>query len=598
MAVRPAVAQVPSLPASTQRYTLTARLDPATHTVKGKVTLSLVNTAEAPLTALVFHLYLNAFRDRETVFMRESGGQLRGDRYRSPGSIELANLRVEGRDLLPLSERELVKNDRTQLRVPLPTPLKPGEKALIESEFVSHLPPVFARAGYDGDFYAVAQWFPKLAKLEHDGTFTSFAYHAQGEFYADFADYTLTVDTPHDYIVGACGELADERTAGQRTLRRYEAKSVHDMAFVASPALWTHRERIANVDVRVLYPRGYESALAEHTDTVRAGLEHFGKQFGPYPYPTLTVVIPPRTAEGAAGMEYPTMILSAGEWLTLSDVPPRVTGAFVTAHELAHEWFYGLVATNEVRYPALDEGFTEWASLDLLRTQYGARAAFAFGYPLDVFELERLGSLMSKAPSGLAAYAFSAREYGASVYARTAVALESIRRAHGKARFERAMYDYATSQRFAHPGPDELGASFDEVYGAGFAKSTVLPLVLGGQTSAVHLVEARTGAREKQYRTRVKARRTGSVALPTWIAVYDHQGRELARTAFPAQVAALEATFDTNVPVARVVADPDRALLVDPDARDQTIVFNGRSHPGLLTRLLGLIGLVLSWVGP
>jgi hypothetical protein len=593
-----AQAPTPPLPAATQRYTLKARLDPATHSVNGHVTLSLVNTAHAPLRALVFHLYLNAFRDRETVFMRESGGQLRGDRYRSPGSIELANLRVDGRDLLPQAERELIKNDRTQLRIPLPSPLAPGEKVEIDSDFVSKLPPVFARSGYEGDFFAVTQWFPKLAKLEEDGTFASFPYHANGEFYADFADYSLTVDTPRDYIVGACGELAHEENEGERTLRRYEARYVHDTAFVASPSLWTHREHIDDVDVRVLYPRGYETALREHTDTVRAGLKHFGKKFGPYPYPSLTVVIPPRNAEGAAGMEYPTMILTAGEWLTLESVPPRASGAFVTAHELAHEWFYGLVATNEVRHPALDEGFTEWASLDLLRTQYGAKAARMFGVPLDMFELERMGMLSSKAPSGLAAYAFASREYGASVYARTAVALESIRRAHGKARFDHAMHQYAVNNRFLHPGPDELARSFDAVYGAGFGERTVLPLVLGGQFSAVHLVEARTAPRGKQFRTRVKARRTGSVSLPTWISVFDAHGHELARTPFPAQVAALEASFDTEVPVARVVADPDRALLVDPDARDQTVVFTGRSHPGLLTRLLGLLGLLLSWLGP
>jgi hypothetical protein len=586
-----------TFPAATQRYTLTARLDAATHTVHGHVSISLVNSAQAPLSALVFHLYLNAFRDRETVFMRESGGQLRGEDYRSPGSIELKDLRVDGRDLLPLAERELVKNDRTQLRVPLPSPLAVGARVQIESDFVSKLPPVFARSGYEGDFHAVAQWFPKLAKLEPNGTFTSFAYHSLGEFYADFADYTLVLDTPQDYIVGASGELANEQTKGDRTVRRYEARYVHDVAFVASPALWTHRERMGPVDVRVLYPRGYETALPEHLDTLRAGLAHFGASFGPYPYPALTVVIPPRAAEGAAGMEYPTLIVTAGEWLALP-LPPRATGAFVTAHELAHQWFYGLVATNELRYPALDEGFTEWASLDLLRSRHADKAAMVLGKKLDLFELERLGAVRSKAPPGLAAYAYARREYGASVYARVAVALESVRRAHGHKRFARAMSEYALKNRFAHPGPTELAAAFDSVYGEGFARRTLLPLVLGGEVSAVHLVEGRTAARGKQFHTRVKARRTGAVSLPTWIAVYDLAGHELARTHFPANVSSLEATFDTSAPVARAVADPDRALLIDPDARDQTIVFSARARPSLLTRLLGLCALVLSWMGP
>jgi hypothetical protein len=583
------------LPASTQRYTLTAGLNPATRTIKGHASISLVNTSERPLEVLVFHLYMNAFRDRKSVFMRESGGRLRGDGFQGKGSIELLSLLVDGENVLARAEVELVPGDRTQLRVRLSKPLPVGARAQIESDFVTSLPPVFARAGHAGEFFAITQWFPKLAKLEADGTFASFPYHGHGEFYADFADYTLIVDTPESYVVGATGEVANLRTQSGRSVRRFEARHVHDAAFVASPHLREVVERTGTVEVHYLVPPGHELALAEHQDTVRVGIAHFGKTFGPYPYPTLTVVLPPRDASGAAGMEYPTMILTAGTWFSTPGTP-RLSGAFVTAHELAHQWFYGVVATNEVRYPMLDEGLTEWASLDLIRTRHGR--ALCRPLPIDIFELERRSALRSAAPPGLSAYAFADREYGSSVYARTAIALESIRRAHGRERFEKALRSYATEQRFAHPTPADLGRNFDAVYGPGFAASTLLPLLVEGADSGVRLVEAEARRHDAHHRTRVLGRRTGTVALPTWLAAYDADGKELARTAWPAHAEALEVTFDTERAVARLVADPDRALLVDPDASDQVIVLERAGMPGVFTRLTGLFALLLSWVGP
>src|SRR5207237_521318 len=158
-----------------------------------------------------------------------------------------------------------------------------------------------------------------------------------------------------------------------------------------------------------------------------------------YPYPSLSVVLPPRDAEGAQGMEYPTLIMTGGPWY---DVPslPSLSGPIITAHELAHQWFYGLLGSNEVLHPVLDEGLTQWASLDLMRSMFGAREGLG-GLALDRFELERLiaTKLVPSTSAGLPVYEYSPAEYAASVYARGSLALESIRRAHGHERFDRAL---------------------------------------------------------------------------------------------------------------------------------------------------------------
>ncbi|MDB4990257.1 MAG: metallopeptidase [Myxococcaceae bacterium] len=591
-----ALAQAPA--ALPQRYELTAKLDADKHQVEGTARITFTNTSNATLNELVFHLYLNAFRDRESVFMRESRGYLRGTRARGAGSIKLETLTVNAEDALARSERELIAHDFTQLRTSLATPLPPGESVLIETRFTVQLPPLFARSGYSRDFFAVGQWFPKLAKLEADGRFASFPYYALAEFYADFADYTLYVDTPSELAVVASGVLAYEKRAGARTVRRFDAARVHDVAFAAARGFRTDVESVDGVLVRYLSPPGYEAALHAHAQVVRAGLSHFGRAFGAYPYPSLSVVVPPRDAEGAQGMEYPTLIMTGGPWF---DVPalPSLSGAIVTAHELAHQWFYGLIASDEVQHPVLDEGLTQWASLDLMRSMYGPREGVG-ALAIDRFEAERLIAtrLVASTSPGLPAYAYAPAEYAASVYARGSLALESIRRAYGRERFDRALSIYAVSQRFHHATPAALEQAFDAAYGAGFAARTLRPLLFEGETSAVQLVSARSELSDDEFVLHVRARRSGAVALPTWLALYSARGRELSRTRFPAENDALIVSLQTDEPVARVVLDPDRALLLDPDATDNVRLLESASSSAVVSQLLAWLQLLLSWVGP
>jgi hypothetical protein len=584
---------------SSQHYRIEARLDPSRRAVQGKLQLDFRNHASRPLGELYFHLYLNAFRDERSVFMRESHGQLRGLRAHGEGRIALTSLRVDGADLLAGAERELVPDDFTQLKVPLQSAIAAGGSAKIEIDFEAKLPPIFARSGYDADFYVVAQWFPKLAKLEPDGRFASFPYHGLGEFYADFADYDLHLRTPAGYQIGASGALVGERRQGAETVRHFRARRVHDVAWVAGPELIARKQRMDGVEVLLLAPPGYERMLADQAAIVRHGLRRFGALFGPYPYPTLTVVIPPRGAEGAAGMEYPTLIIGDGGWLPMP-LAPALSGVAVTAHELAHQWFYGLLASDEVTHPVLDEGLTEWATLDLLRAVYGDHEPRWDGPRLGRFELLRAGVLhfATSTSPGLPAPEYALREYGASVYGRATLALETVRRAYGPARFTAALGRYARDNRFGHPTPEALGAAFDAVYGAGFAEAVLFPLLLRGEPAAVRIVEASVRPEGQRFQARVHVRREG-IALPTWLYAYDSAGRELARNAWPPeQGSARWITLDSAQPVARVELDAERALLLDPDTRDQVWLFEARRGGHLLGQLVAALQAGFAWLGP
>lgn len=583
-------------------YTIEATLDPGAHTVTGSARIRWTNESLEPAHELFFHLYLNAFESKDTVFMRESGGELRGDEYVGEGSITVSELRLaDGTDLLAHADDALMEGDRTQMRVLLADAVPPGGTIVIGTRFVARLPPVFARSGYHGSFHMVAQWFPKLARRERNGTWVTFPYHGHGEFYADFARYDLTVTTPEEFVVGATGEMIEERFEEGSVTRRFVAQRVHDTVFCA----WEHfRERVFEVDgvrVRILHPPGYDHAVERHAFITRKGLEHFGRLFGAYPYPVLTVVVPPRAASGAAGMEYPTLFLAAGSWFAVPGLHIGEVEA-TTAHELAHQWFQGMIATNEVKWPMLDEGLTQWATGDLLGHLYGPqRSALDWAdLELGFFEVMRVSALRGDAtpPPGSPAYAFRLSAYGRSVYARTAVILETVRRVWGAERFERAMGTYAREQRFGHPDPGALFDAFDRAYWRGFSAEILAPALLEGADADMELVAFRSSKRGNAWLTEVEAQRSGALPVPTTVTLRSDDGTTATRIEWPGDTPRFTATHSGTRRIEAAELDAEGRVLLDTDALDNTRGEPPSGGEGIFARLLFLTQQLLSWVGP
>jgi len=158
--------------------------------------------------------------------------------------------------------------------------------------------------------------------------------------------------------------------------------------------------------------------------------EFFGERFGAYPYPNLTVVHPPTGAEEAGGMEYPTLITTGGRWWS-RHLGVRAPHA-VTVHELGHQWFYGLVASDEHRWPFLDEGLTTYAQVRVLEERYPGDSAFGgFGLSLSQPAAMRYASAQAWNADVIAQPApdfATGRDYGQLVYTRTATLLETLRR--------------------------------------------------------------------------------------------------------------------------------------------------------------------------
>ncbi|HEY3495599.1 MAG TPA: M1 family metallopeptidase, partial [Polyangiaceae bacterium] len=391
-ATEPAI--TPESPPRVASYTLSAKLDAPRHEITASGTLVFRNVSEAPLAELYFHLYLNAFKNEKSLFLRSPFGEGRGGgRAEDWGYIDVAHCRareLDGVDLWPgrTPGTPSEPDDETDVRVPLPRPLEPGASLTLDLEWKAKLPAVVLRTGHARDFHFVGQWFPKLARLEPTGRFAHFPFHPQAEFYADYGDYDVTLDVPAAALSAATGERVESHVRGDRRVERYRARAVHDFAWTAWPGFRERTARIDGVAVRLLHPEGYETAAETTLATLARALPLASRLYGRYPYPTLTAVHPPEHAAEAGGMEYPTLITTGGPWY-LGLLGDRALES-VTIHELLHQWFYGLVATNEAAAPILDEGVTSYAELHALEAAYGPGSAFrGFGVELSATALAR-----------------------------------------------------------------------------------------------------------------------------------------------------------------------------------------------------------------
>ncbi|HEY2736245.1 MAG TPA: M1 family metallopeptidase, partial [Polyangiales bacterium] len=374
-----------------QRYAIEVELEPVSHVLTGRERIHFQNCSRAAIDRLIFHLYLNAFRDERSVFMREGGRDLRDGVLGRPGKIDVIEMKAGEIDLLAGANRELVPNDFTQLSVALPSALPPSAAIDLEIAFRAELPRVVARSGFARDFNMVGQWFPKLAKLNEDGTFAAFPYHGLGEFYADFADYEYAVTLPRAYVIAASGDKTGSTSNGALRTDHFVARRVLDVAWAASPHFISIERRVDHVAVQLFAPRGYDAALARQARTIEAALPYFERRYGEYPYAKLSVVIPPAFAQQAAGMEYPGLLASGGPFYAWPASWPDPEQDGVVAHELAHQWFACTIASDEVNHPLLDEGLAEWSSLDFMRNFYRAPpSVFAHrAPPFELFELVR-----------------------------------------------------------------------------------------------------------------------------------------------------------------------------------------------------------------
>jgi len=500
-------------------YAIEATLDPVKHTVTGREKLTWRNRSKTEVRSVYVHTYMNAFEGGGSTFYTEGRNNHTGFRSEVQrhdgewGHIALRSVTQGGAKVATsfVHPDNGPPTDHTVMRFDLPAPVAPGASTTFDIDFVTQLPRVIARTGYFGTFHLVAQWYPKIAVLELPGErgataprWNAHEFHQQSEFYADFGHFDVRLTVPKEYVVGATGEAqgpAIEKN-GMAT-HHFVQGDVHDFAWTAdkrsAPPLtdsWTGPGS-PTVAISVLYPPDMAASAAPAMKAAKQSLSYFSSTLGPYPYKTLTVVIPPHNAREAAGMEYPTFITAVG----LEQVEPGTIEEFdlrfTTIHEFGHGYFYGILASNEFEEPMLDEGLNEYWNQRMerdLKQQVHITTPFlkALGFSPTVkgFDGERAGMPREEPADAPGQNAWERLQGVGPVYSRTAILMRDLEERIGKQATERAFKEYYKRWKFRHPSVADLRETLAEASG----QRAVVEAVFAQQVYATAKIDDRVDA--------------------------------------------------------------------------------------------------------
>lgn len=549
----PLYAQAPPLDIAS--YDIAATYTPETYRITAEQTATYVNRTDAAIPDLVFHLYLNAFSSADTLWMREAGPQHRGYSFSAdhPGWIEISEIRLDDGAALTL---EPVDADNTLARAPLPEPVAPGESLTVQLTFEAQLPRAFARTGWaaDGDFVMAGQWFPKFGVWE-EGAWNAYPFRANSEFYADFGAYRVDLTLPQGWVVGATGWRLDGEAPtpnGDGTVtHRLAADHVIDFAWSASPHFRALTEAAGDIAVTVHYPPGRRAAAQRVLLATLEGLALYEDWYGPYGrglYPTLTVIVVPLDGGGAGGMEYPTLFTVGA---TANPALPRCVRMLEaeTVHELGHQWFQSMVATNEAEEPWLDEGFTDYATARAMAALDGGEVVTCGGWTLSYLGLQRLSyAMMPETPMAGKAWDFG-MAYAVATYSKPVLALTTLERTVGEAEMLRFMRAYVDAYAFKHPTGEDVRAVMAETLGEEIATWFFEALVHSDATLDAQIEVAGNAG--------IVLQREGDLCLPVTVEVTAPD--DVAMRPWPCD-GPLEIENDAWQ---EVVIDPDRTLVMD-----------------------------------
>ncbi|MBD2702084.1 M1 family metallopeptidase [Spirosoma sp. BT702] len=596
-------------------YQIDVTLDPVAKKITGHETLTWRNASPDLITELQFHLYLNAFKNDRTTFMRESGGQLRGteidrnadiDPY---GSIDIVSMQEKGGQSLTyqfIQPDDNNTSDQTVIRVPLSKPLEPGQTIALDIAFRAKLPKIFARTGFDDDFFLVGQWFPKIGVYEPAGSryrpvgpakvgqWNCHQFHAHSEFYADYGVYDVNITTPKEYWVSAVGLFTSEKMHknGTKTIL-YHAEDVVDFAWTASPHFQVINDKWkrpsgGNVDIELVMQPEHVHQAKRHLDAAKAALAYFDKHLGKYPFPNLTIVDPPLSADGAAGMEYPTFI-TAGTASFLSEgfrIPEQVV-----VHEFGHQYFMQLLATNEFEEAWLDEGVNQYYEGRIMDATYGARMSVVnlFGFRMGDLESSRDSYVHQDNPAIGSSFGNTWQlpegQYAVLTYTKTATWMRTLEGLVGRAVMDEIMQTYLIRWKFKHPSgqnfidvvneivPKRLSSKYGPDMNWFFEQ-----VLYGEQVVDYRLASLRNKTLGGGYQSTVTVERKGDGRMPVDVLVHFDNGKELMLF-WDGKGRQRQFTMTENARAVWAKVDPKQKIYMDTDLNNNSLTLEPSSAP-------------------
>lgn len=478
------------------QYNIQVTLDDKQHSLRGDLSLVYTNHSPDTLNYIWFHLWPNAYRNNQTALAKQLAADKNNASKKTvyePGYIDSLLFTVNGQKVP--TEQDTANID--VIRLLLFKPLLPGAHITVATPFHVQLPSYYSRSGYSRQQYMICQWFPKPAVYDRHG-WHAFPYLDQGEFYGEYGRFNVHITLPSEYVVGATGilnttsELEKYRRIGMenntgkkeilyktskpgkhKTLQ-YTGERIHDFAWFASRDFIIRYDTLqlsGDTTVQVFsygQPNGNKQ-WKHSTSYIKDAVRHYSQWIGQYPYPVVQAVEGPENLS-SGGMEYPMITL-----ITSPDATEEALDAVIT-HEVGHNWFYGIIGSNERDHPWMDEGINTYFQFRYEAEKYRSNSIFGSALPKDMRKLPAeefqariynvLNELPAKRPINTGSTGFTNKEdYGMVVYIKTAVWLYMVETAIGRDLLDQGIQAYYREWQFRHPYPGDFKQVLERVSG-------------------------------------------------------------------------------------------------------------------------------------
>ena len=570
-------------------YQIDARVDTRRKTIDATEVLTYHNLTGQPQDTFPFHLYLNAFQPTSTLMreIRRDRPQFEWqDKYRALAevkSFEVAGIGDLTSQIRFVSPDDGNPEDRTVFQVKLPRPVAPGESVQFKIAFRDQLGVVFERTGYKRDFIMGAQWFPKVG-VWWQGAWNCHQFHSTTEFFADFGTFDVQLTLPQNEVVGASGEetSSTNNPDGTKTVT-FHGEDIHDFAWTAEPEFRIFSDIFSGsagaVRIRLLMQPGHVDLAERHMRIMKETMKRFDQWYGPYPYKQITVVDPPHGGGlRAGGMEYPTLITGGTTWWM-----PKGWHLLeeVVEHEFGHQYWYGMVASNEFEDAWLDEGINSYTECKVLDDIYGKdRSALDLWGVTRGDDAEQRAEYLSAAdkdPMARFAYQYvNSNSYGGITYGKTATVLLTLEKIIGEDTMRHALHTYFMRYRFTHPTKEDFLKTVEQVSGqdlrwyfdqAVYGTQVMDYEILRAASDRVEWYQKNPPRQKKSetlYRTTVLVHRKGEFIFPVDVLLKFDNG-ETVREHWDGRDRWVRYTYDKKAKLVSAELDPEHQVGLDKD---------------------------------
>ncbi len=528
-------------------YQIDAHVDTRRKTIDATEVLTYHNLTGHLQDTFPFHLYLNAFQPTSTLMreIRRDRPQFEWqDKYRALAevkSFEVAGIGDLTSQIRFISPDDGNPEDRTVFQVKLTRPVAPGESVQFKIAFRDQLGVVFERTGYKRDFIMGAQWFPKVGVW----------------WQGNNPDGTKTVT--------------------------FHGEDIHDFAWTAEPEFRIFSDTFSGsagaVRIRLLMQPGHVALAERHMRIMKETMKRFDEWYGPYPYKQITVVDPPHGGGlRAGGMEYPTLITGGTTWWM-----PKGWHLLeeVVEHEFGHQYWYGMVASNEFEDAWLDEGINSYTECKVLDDIYGKdRSALDLWGVTRGDDAEQRATYLSAAdkdPMARFAYQYlNSTSYGGITYGKTATVLLTLEKIIGEDTMRRALHTYFMRYRFTHPTKEDFLKTVEEVSGqnlrwyfdqAVYGTQVMDYEILRAASDRVEWYQKNPPQQKKSetlYRTTVLVHRKGEFIFPVDVLLKFDNG-ETVREHWDGRDRWVRYTYDKTAKLVSAELDPKHQVGLDKD---------------------------------